>query len=187
MRHLTALRSRHGRPFAVNLSSNSLWMSSEVPEKATRKHIVTVAAQIHAAPARVYGIIADYRNGHPSILPDAFSGLTVERGGTGAGTIIRFRMRVFGRTQTFRATVTEPEPGRVLVETYLETNGAITTFTVNPGQDQGTSKVTISTELPVRPGVLGAIERALTTRFLRPIFARELELLAAHAGERMGS
>ena len=167
------------RPFAVNLSSNSLWMSCDVPEKSNRKHIVTVAAQIHAAPARLYGILADYRNGHPSILPAAFSGLTVERGGTGAGTIIRFRMRVFGRTQTFRATVTEPEPGRVLVETYLETNGAITTFTVNPGPDQGTSAVTISTELPIRAGVLGVIERALTTRFLRPLYVRELELLAA--------
>jgi len=88
-------------------------------------------------------------------------------------------MRVFGRTQTCRAAVTEPEPGRVLVETYLETNGAITTFTVNPGPDQGTSEVTISTELPVRAGVLGVIERALTTRFLRPLYVRELELLAA--------
>ena len=72
----------------------------------------------------------------------------------------------------------------MLVETDLETSGAITTITVNPGPDQGTSEVTISTELPVRAGVLGVIERALTTRFLRLIYARELELLAARARER---
>jgi Polyketide cyclase / dehydrase and lipid transport len=157
-----------------------------VPEKSNRMH-VAVAAQIHAAPERVYGIIADYRDGHPSILPSAFSGLTVDCGGTGAGTMIRFRMRMFGRTQTLRATVTEPEPGRVLVETYLNGNGAITTFTVNPGRNPGTSEVTISTELPVRSGLLGLIERTLTIRFLRPLYVRELELLAARAGERVGS
>lgn len=155
-----------------------------MPEKSNRTHVVTAAARIPASPERVYAIIADYRSGHPGILPDAFSDLTVERGGTGAGTMIRFRMRVFGRTQTFRAAVTEPEPGRVLVETYLDTNGAITTFTVNRGPDQGVSEVRISTELPARGGLPGVIERALTTWFLRPLYTRELELLAARAKER---
>ncbi len=72
------------------------------------------------APAdRVYAIIADYRNGHPHILPKQFRNLTVEQGGVGAGTIIRFEVRVFGQTQHFRAVVSEPEPGRVLVEENL--------------------------------------------------------------------
>jgi hypothetical protein len=145
---------------------------------------VTASAQINAAPNNVYGIIADYRNGHPRIVPDAFSDLTVERGGVGNGTVIRFKMRVFGRTQSFRAAVTEPEPGRILVETDLDSNGAITTFTVNPGAAPGTSEVTITTELPVRGGPLGAIERFLTTRFLRPLYIKELALLAVCAGER---
>jgi hypothetical protein len=154
-----------------------------MPDKSKRTHVVTASALINASPERVYGIIADYRVGHPSILPDAFSGLTVERGGTGAGTIIRFRVRVFGRTQTFRAAVTEPEPGRVLVETDLDRNGAISTFTVNPGRDQGTSEVTIAAELPVRAGLLGAIQRALTTRVLHPLYVKELARLAARADD----
>jgi hypothetical protein len=145
---------------------------------------VAATAHINAAPERVYAIIADYRSGHPRILPDAFSGLTVERGGKGAGTIIRFQMRVLGRTQTFRAAITEPEPGQVLVETYLDSNGAITTFTVNRRADQGASDVTISTELPVRTGLLGAIERFLTTRYLRPLYLRELGLLAKCVEEK---
>jgi hypothetical protein len=40
-----------------------------------------------------------------------------EHGGIGAGTIIRFQMSIFGRKQTVRAAITEPEPGCVLVET----------------------------------------------------------------------
>jgi hypothetical protein len=92
-------------------------------------------------------------------------------------------MRVFGKTQTFRAAITEPEPDRVLVETDLDSNGAATTFTVNPGVAEGESDVTISTELPVRTGVLGAIQSALTTRFLQPLYVRELALLAAGAAQ----
>lgn len=117
-------------------------------------------------------------------MPDTFSDLTVERGGVGEGTIIRFKMRVFGRTQSFRAAVTEPEPGRILVETDLDSNGAVTTFKVNPGAVSGTSEVTITTELPVRSGPLGALERLLTTRFLRPLYVKELALLADCAGEK---
>jgi len=146
--------------------------------RSRKTHLVTASARIHGSPECIYATIADYRNGHPRILPKEFSGLTVERGGTGDGTIIRFKMRVFGRTKTFRAAITEPEPGRVLVETDLDTNGAVTTFTVNPGPVQVTADVTIATELPVRAGILGVIERALSTRFLRPIYARELVLLA---------
>jgi hypothetical protein len=46
--------------------------------------------------------------------------MDVERGGVGAGTVIRFRLRVFRRTRDFRAEITEPTPGRVLVETDLD-------------------------------------------------------------------
>jgi hypothetical protein len=90
------------------------------------------SATINAPAALVYSIIADYRDGHPHILPKPyFLGLEVERGGFGAGTVIRFRVRVMGKTQAFRAAVTEPEPGRVLVESDLD-GGPQTTFTVEP-------------------------------------------------------
>src|SRR5215472_6110320 len=148
---------------------------------AKAKLKVEAVARIHARPDRVYGIIADYRNGHPHILPPEFSGLTIEQGGVGDGTIIRFQMQVFGMTEKFRAAVTEPEPGRVLVETDLDTNGAVTQFIVDPNSGGMRSDVTICTELPVRTGVLGTIERFLTARYLRSIYMRQLALLAARA------
>jgi hypothetical protein len=95
-------------------------------------------------------------------------------------------MRVMGRTQTFRAAITEPEPGRVLVETDL-TMGAVTTFTVDPIEERRKSRVTISTELQVRRGLLGMLQRALTTKFLRPVYIRELENLASLAEGRSSS
>ena len=147
-------------------------------------HTVSAAASIDAAPQRVYALLADYREGHPGILPAQFSDLVVEQGGTGAGTVIRFRMRSMGKTQNFRAAVTEPEPGRVLAESYLDGNGAVTTFTVDPIREGTVSQVTISTTLPLHTGIRGAIERFFATRYLRPIYQRELQLLAARLGQR---
>ncbi len=147
-------------------------------ENKTGKHIISASAIIPARRERVYSLIANYHDGHPRLLPRQFSNLTVEQGGVGAGTIIRFQMSVLGNKQHFRAAVTEPEPGRVLVETYLDGNGAVTTFTVDPGTEPADSRVTISTELPGRSGILGRIERAFSTLLLRPIYIKELQNLA---------
>ncbi len=144
----------------------------------TEKHIISASAVIPARCDRVYSLIANYHDGHPRILPKQFSNLTVEQGGVGEGTIIRFRMSVFGRKQTLRMAITEPEPGRVLVETGLDGNGAVTTFTVEPGTAPADSRVTISTEIPVKSGFLGRIERAFATLLLRPIYIKELQNLA---------
>ena len=111
-------------------------------------------------------------------MPRQFSGLEVEQGGIGAGTVIRFQMSVFGRKRTFRAAVTEPEPGRVLVETDLDTNGAVTTFMVDPATAPADCRVTISTELKVSSGFLGLIEKTLSTLLLRPLYEKELANLA---------
>ena len=130
------------------------------------------------APAQaVYATIADYHNGHPAILPKPwFQDLVVEQGGVGAGTVIRFTMRVLGSMHTLRAKITEPVPGRVLVET--NDTGSVTTFTVTPAAGSSASEVEIATEVPVRPGIAGALERLATKAILRRIYPRELELLA---------
>jgi len=95
-------------------------------------HRVSETAIIDAPAEHVYAIIADYRDGHPRILPrPPFHDYEVEEGGQGAGTIVRFKMTAMGRTQAFRAAITEPEPGRVLVETYFDSQ-TVTTFTVVP-------------------------------------------------------
>jgi len=156
-------------------------------ENKPERHIISASAIIPARRDRVYSLLANYNDGHPRILPRQFSNLVVEQGGIGAGTIIRFDMSFLGSKQHFRAAVTEPDPGRVLVETYLDNNGAVTTFTIDPGSAPADSRVTISTQLPVRSGFPGRIERAFSTLLLRPIYKKELENLARVATGPFGA
>lgn len=146
------------------------------------------ASALIAAPAeQVYAILADYRDGHPHILPKQyFTSLEVEEGGIGAGTVVRFDMTAMGRTRTFRSTITEPEPGRVLVETD-PVSGTETTFSIQPNQQGTRSYVTISTVVSSRSGVLGLPERFLTKWFLQRVYKQELGLLSAVVAERTRS
>lgn len=144
-------------------------------------YTVAVSAVISASPTACYVAIADYRNGHPHIVPRQWFGpIVVEEGGVGAGTRIRFTMTVLGKTVTLRAEITEPVPGRVLVESYPDT-GVVTTFTVvETGPQQ--ARVTIETRTPRAGGVRAAIERAIMRRLLPRIFRAELAQLAGHVG-----
>ena len=145
---------------------------------------VGATARVQAPPERVYGIIADYHVGHPAILPKQFTSLDVEAGGTGAGTVIRCEMRVLGQKQVFRAAVTEPQPGRVLVETIIEGDPLVTTFTVEPADSGRACDVTISSVIEQKPGLRGTIERFLSPRILEPIYREELRLLNEYAKGR---
>jgi hypothetical protein len=146
-------------------------------------HVVTAIARMNAHPGAVYDTIANYRTGHPRILPKQFSGLTVEQGGVGAGTVIRFKVRLLGRSEMYRAVITEPEPGRVLIEKNILGNDACTTFVVDSGMHPNEAVVTIRTELTVRRGWIGAVERMLTTRLLHPMYEEELKRLESAARE----
>lgn len=141
-------------------------------------HRVSATKVIPASAARVYDLLADYREGHPSILPKPeFISLTVEQGGRGAGTVVSFQMKLMGRVQTFHSAITEPEPGRVLVETDMNT-GAVTTFMIEPREAGRQAQVTITTDTQVRDGIVGKAQGWMTTQLLRPIYIRELEQLA---------
>lgn len=144
---------------------------------------VKASAKVNAPADVVYDIIADYRNGHPHILPRKyFEWLEVEQGGRGEGTVIRFQMRVLGQTRVLRAVVTEPEPGRVLIETDTSGEGPVTSFTVEPVESG--SNVTFSTELTSAGGLSGVLERFVLKRLLRRIYVRELAQLGRVAVER---
>ncbi len=146
-------------------------------DKPTR-HVVSASALIPARCERVYSLLANYRDGHPRIVPRQITDIVVEQGGIGAGTIIRFQLSVLGRKQTIRAAITEPEPGRVLVETGLDGSDAVTTFRVDPAAAAGDCHVTISTELRVRTGFPGWIEKTLSTWLVRPMYKQALANLS---------
>jgi hypothetical protein len=117
---------------------------------------ITASRRIDALPASIYCAIADYHDGHRRIVPPrAFSWLAVDKGGIGAGTEIRFGMRMFGSMRTVRGVVTEPSPGAC--SSSLPDTGDVTTFIVRRGRT-GASNVTITTDLHVSDGSPGAFK-----------------------------
>jgi hypothetical protein len=133
------------------------------------------------APAEtVYGYLADMREHHPRFLPPAFSDFQVESGGIGAGTVVRYKLTAGGRTREYRTRVAEPEPGRVLTESDLNSS-AVTTFTVSPRD--AASLVHISTAWDGAGGIGGVFERLFAPRVLRAIYSDELTRLDVYARE----
>ncbi len=147
---------------------------------------VKAEAVLDARPEDVYAAIADYRKGHPSILPKKnLYDLQVEEGGYGAGTVMRFKSRVLGVEQAFYQRVSEPEPGRVLVEQDIEPGqNFVTTFKVNPVEEGQKSHVEISTTLDASPGIKGFVERVVISVFNPRIYGEELKLLEEVAQKR---
>jgi hypothetical protein len=139
-----------------------------------KSQFATATKIINAPAAMIYEIVADYRNGHPRILPKPyFLSLDVEEGGFGAGTIVNFKMRILGQTRSFRSLITEPDPGRVLLETDLASDVA-TKFAVFPLEDESRTQVTIITELQGR----NRVENFVAKIMLQKIYGQELEQLA---------
>src|SRR5688572_19050743 len=61
---------------------------------------------IDARAEDLYAIVRDYRVGHPAILPKPyFTELTVEKGGIGAGTVLRISMEIFGKQFSYHQLV----------------------------------------------------------------------------------
>lgn len=141
---------------------------------------VEVSEVIEARPDKVYAILADYRVSHPAILPRPyFTQLTVEEGGQGAGTIVRVGMEVMGKAFAYRQIISEPEPGRVLQEVD-DAAGVFTTFTVDPLNGGGRSRVTIATDAAISPGLTGWLERVFNPPVMRRIYKQELQNLAEY-------
>ncbi|HEY1920060.1 MAG TPA: SRPBCC family protein [Streptosporangiaceae bacterium] len=143
--------------------------------------VVTADRAVDAPADAVYRYIADYREHHPKFLPPAFSDYQVESGGVGAGTIVHFTLTAGGRSRVSRVQIAEPEPGRILSESGIDSS-QVTTFRVTP---QGsTSRVLISSTWKGASGIGGFFERMFAPRVLRGILADELQRLDAYAREQ---
>jgi Polyketide cyclase / dehydrase and lipid transport len=130
------------------------------------------------APAEViYHLLADYREHHrpEGFLPPAFSDQEILSGGVGAGTELRYTLTTGGRPREITSRISEPVPGRVLVETA---EGVETTFTVEPS---GTgTRVRFDTVLD-EAGIQGLMARLFAARLLAPVYEDELDRLEAMA------
>ncbi|MFN8620882.1 MAG: SRPBCC family protein [Chloroflexota bacterium] len=138
---------------------------------------ITASRTMPVAPTAIHTAIADYRRHHRpgGFLPPSFEDLEVLDGGVGAGTHIRMRVRLGRSSRVMEARISEPQPGRVLVESGGDT---VTTFTLDP-EGAGT-RVTIDTRI-VATGLRGWLTRRFAPGMLAPIYADELERLERYA------
>lgn len=152
----------------------------------TRLH-AEEAAVIEATPATIYAILSDYRVQHPQILPkEAFPSIEVEQGGQGAGTVFRVTTRALGVERRYHMLVSEPEPGRKLVETDSSVD-LVTTFTIEPVDDGKRTRLTIATDWNSAGGLSGLVERLVTGPVMRRIYRKELGLIAAYVARNAGA
>lgn len=144
---------------------------------------IEASAVIDARPADVYAVLSDYRIGHPAILPKpAFSDLFVEQGGQGAGTVIRFSVTVSGTKRNFHEVVSEPEPGRVLVET--DDTGLVTRFIHDPLDGGKQTRVTITTDYKASAGIMGLMERWSSPLLIGRLYRQELRQIADYVSKK---
>jgi uncharacterized protein YndB with AHSA1/START domain len=143
---------------------------------------VTASADrvIDARSDQVYSYLAD-QNQHQKFLPDAFSEFQVLEGGVGAGSVTRFKITAGGRTREYNMKVSEPEPGRTLVETD-QGSSLVTTFTVTPEGEK--SRVNITTNWDGAGGIGGFFERTFAPKAMHRLYLDELDRLNTYATER---
>lgn len=153
------------------------------------KRITARAVKVlNARPEDAYATLADYRHGHPNILPPQnLYDLQVEEGGYGAGTVLRVKSRLLGVEQSFHHRVSEPEPGRVIFEEEIDAaNRETNTFTVTPVEQGRKSRVEILVTMNASPGFKGLVERLLVPGALSAVLRTELDLLEKVARQRAG-
>lgn len=140
-------------------------------------YLVEVSAEIPAPAAEVYALLRNYHpDGHPSILPRRyFTDLRIVQGGVGAGTVIDVDMQAGGSKTTMRLEVSEPEPGRLLVE-QDPTQGLVTHFALEEATG-GHCRLTLRTWFPRKSGIRGWIEKLLVPGMTRKIYKAELVLI----------
>jgi len=131
---------------------------------------------VPASPEAVYDALADYTTVRPAILPAAYSDYAVVTGGTGADTVISYRLSAAGRQRDYRMQVVNAETGHRLVEQDQQSSLS-TTWALTPAGDA--TRVTVTTAWQGAGGVGGLFERIFAPLGVRRLQSETLKNLAA--------
>ena len=141
---------------------------------------ITATKLMDARPEDVYNVFSDYVVAHNAILPRPFfTGMEVKKGGRGAGTEILVHTKALGQEREMFMVVSEPTPGRDLMETEPAT-GLVTHFLVEPLNGGRQAKVTISTDFPIPAGFSGWLQKTIQAPLIRPVYLKELDNVAEY-------
>ena len=124
----------------------------------------------------VFGALADYTTVRPTILAPEFTDFRVLERGIGAGTRISYHLHATKkRVRQVEATVTEPVPGRQLLET--DANSSLTVLWEVAPIAEGRSALTVRVSWQGAPGIGGFFERRFAPAGIRRIYRTELDRL----------
>jgi len=147
-------------------------------EDFNMSHIYVQTEQIVAArPEEVWAFLTDYRDKRPQILTNNFLNYTVEKGGTGAGTVISYHLHAANRERFYHMLVSESSPGKVLTERD-EGSSLVTNWTLTPTENNQQTRVQLSTDWEGGKGIGGFFEKTFAPMGLRRIYEEMLGKLA---------
>jgi hypothetical protein len=145
---------------------------------------VEYSATLNARPEQVYAVFRDYKVSHPAILPKPyFEYLNVDEGGLGAGTKFTAGMNIYGNKSVLVAKVSEPEPGRLIVERDDE-DRIVTSFIMAPVENGQKTLTTLKTVAKTSGGFQGLIERFMMPSVLKMIYKKELANVEAYIAKQ---
>lgn len=128
--------------------------------------------RIDASVDDVRAFLTDYER-RPEILPANFSEYSVEEGGSGTGTLVRYRMKAGPRERTYRMRV-EASDDRVTESD--EESSFVTTWTLSAAD--GGTLVRLESAWEGGSGIGGFFERLFAPSGLRRIYDDVLNRLA---------
>lgn len=129
---------------------------------------------INAAPEAVLAAVADYQTVRPKILSEHYRDYQVLEGGTGAGTVVTWKLQATkSRVRDVKNTV--DLAGKTVIEKDANSS-MITNWTVAPAGPAGSS-VTVKTSWTGGSGVKGFFEKTFAPLGLKKIQAEVLENL----------
>lgn len=134
---------------------------------------VAAERRIQAPPSAIYAVIRDYRGPHLEVLPSAYRNLTIERGGSGAGTLFTVGVKLGLRTARYRCEVAEPQPGHRLEERDPAA-AFVKAYSVLPGPDGAIVRIESTHDN------LGLVQRLRDPGRLRKLHEEELRRLAEY-------
>ncbi|HWE89765.1 MAG TPA: SRPBCC family protein [Pseudonocardiaceae bacterium] len=127
----------------------------------------TAERTVAAAPDRVRQALADYTATRPKLLTEHFSEYEVREGGTGAGTVVHWKLAATSkRVRDCLIHVSEAADGLVEKD---ENSSMVTSWTVRPA-GEAASTVSIETTWNGAGGVGGFFERTFAPLGLRRIY-----------------
>ena len=132
---------------------------------------------VNARPENVYAILSDYKSKRPQLLTPNFLNYTLEKGGQGQGTIVRYRLHAANRERDYRFNIDEPVKGKIITE--RDTNSSlVNTWTISPLSDGTRTRVSIISEWEGGSGVKGFFERTFAPLGLKSIYGKILGMVS---------